>query len=311
MSESLSSGLKSGSLLANLPEIFIASQSKISALATIVLLSSSGWVGGQLLWNVAEPAAAVQMWRAKPAASGAEQKRDADISGLLNANLFGKYSQQQVVQPVVPVNTAAPKTRLNLVLVGAVSSSNPGGSLAVIANRGSQATYGVGEVIEGTRATLKAVLVDRVIIENDGRDETLMLEGVDYTRQPASVNARQSSARVRNSGNNPSYSDPSEKLAQIRQEITTNPQKLLQYIRLSQVRGGDGAVAGYKVRPGKDRLLFESVGLRDGDIATHINGNSLADPASMGKVMQSLADLTELNLTVTRDGQSEEIYIQF
>lgn len=66
----------------------------------------------------------------------------------------------------------APKTRLNLVLVGAVASSNPKLSLAVIANRGTQATYGINEEIEGTRAKLKAVLVDRVIIDNSGRDET-------------------------------------------------------------------------------------------------------------------------------------------
>ena len=59
----------------------------------------------------------------------------------------------------------------------------------MIANRGTQATYGINEEIEGTRAKLKAVLIDRVIIDNSGRDETLMLEGIEYKRLAVSAPA--------------------------------------------------------------------------------------------------------------------------
>ncbi|MFS1426028.1 type II secretion system protein N [Vibrio splendidus] len=98
---------------------------------------------------------------------------------MLNANLSGRVRRSPVaVEQVVD----APKTRLNLVLVR-VASSNQKNSLAVIANRGSQDTYGIGETIDGTRAQQGNVLKDRVIIENQGRNETLMLEGIEYKRQ--------------------------------------------------------------------------------------------------------------------------------
>ena len=43
--------------------------------------------------------------------------------------------------------TTAPKTRLNLQLAGVVASSDPSRSLVIIANRGNQETYFVGDNI--------------------------------------------------------------------------------------------------------------------------------------------------------------------
>ncbi|MGT0149779.1 type II secretion system protein N [Vibrio metschnikovii] len=49
---------------------------------------------------------------------------------------------------MAPVQVDAPPTRLNLTLVGVVASNELERSLAVIANRGQQATYGLNEQIE-------------------------------------------------------------------------------------------------------------------------------------------------------------------
>ena len=84
----------------------------------------------------------------------------------------------------------------------------------------------------------------------------------------------------------------------------------MQYIRLSQVRR-EGDIVGYRVGPGSQRDLFDAVGLKEGDIATQLNGADLSDPSAMGKVWQSISDMTELNLTVERDGQRHEIFIEF
>ncbi|MEF1297832.1 type II secretion system protein GspC, partial [Vibrio parahaemolyticus] len=198
----------------------------------------------------------------------------------------------------------APKTRLNLTLVGAVASSNPQTSLAVIANRGKQATYGISEEIEGTRATLKAVLVDRVIIDNEGRDETLMLEGVEYKKLSESPQA----TRVQAAQKEPAP-DVSDKLEQIREEIAKDPQSVFKYITISPVKKDD-AIIGYRVSPGRDAALFNDVGLEPGDIAVQLNGIDLSDPSSSVQLMQVMSDPQELNLTVERDGQQYDIYIQ-
>ncbi|WP_436317782.1 type II secretion system protein GspC [Vibrio agarivorans] len=282
-------------------------QRRISTLLVIVLLSSSAWLLGKMVWMLLEPETEITPWRAgQVSASGDSSRSSIDLSDVHNAHWFGRYQADAApVERQQPVVTDAPKTKLNLTLAGVVASTSANKSLAVIANRGQQATYGLDETIEGTRAKLKAVLVDRVIIENAGRDETLMLDGIDYTKRSQSpaanpVQSRQAAAPE----------PDSDRLEQIQQEISQDPQQLFQYVRMSQVKR-DGDVVGYRLSPGKDRELFESIGLQNGDIATQLNGQDLTDPAAMGQIFQDIGNLTELSLTVERDGQPYDVYIQF
>ena len=293
-------------MLSRLLENGFVFQQKLSLVTCCVLIAASAWILGQLAWFVEPAEQTVVPWKATASSSSSPQST-LDISSLQQSNMFGAYNpttapvvEQQVIQD-------APKTRLNLVLVGAVASSNPKLSLAVIANRGTQATYGINEEIEGTRAKLKAVLVDRVIIDNSGRDETLMLEGIEYKRLAVSAPAPpRASSSVR--GNNPTSAE--EKLDEIKAKIMKDPQQIFQYVRLSQVKRDD-KVIGYRVSPGKDSELFNSVGLQNGDIATQLNGQDLTDPAAMGNIFRSISELTELNLVVERDGQQHEVFIEF
>ncbi|MDB1122503.1 type II secretion system protein GspC [Vibrio algarum] len=289
--------------------VFAASQSKFSSLVTLILVCLSAWLAGQTIWYFLAEKTVVSKWSAQPVnAQISSESEGVDVSTLLDAALFGRQDEQVKNVVAAPVVQDAPKTRLNLVLVGAVSSSVMESSLAVIANQGSQATYGIGEKIEGTQAKLKRVFIDRVIIDNAGRDETLMLEGIDYKKVSPPEAERASNAAVREVGNNP---EPSEsEMESIRAEVLEDPQKILQYIRLSQVKK-DGKLIGYRIRPGKQRALFDSAGLKNGDIATSLNGEDLTDPASMGKVWQSMSEMTEFNLTVERDGQTHEVFIAF
>ncbi|GAD87934.1 MULTISPECIES: type II secretion system protein GspC [Vibrio] len=284
-------------------------QAIIAKMLTFILLVSTAWLCGHLLWHLMGSESDVEHWR-PVAGSGSgvasSPHQGMDISSLVNANLFGvesKESTPKVTQQVVD----APKTRLNLVLVGVVASSIQKNSLAVIANKGSQDTYGVGETIDGTRAKLSNVLSDRVIIENQGRNETLMLEGIEYKRVANNAGAVKKQPQSNVQGNNPKVDTAS--LDKIKAEISENPQQLLKYIRLSQVNR-DGKLVGYRVRPGRERTLFDSIGLQDGDIAVELNGADLKNPASMGAIWKSLGDLSELNLTVERNGQRYDIYLQ-
>ncbi|MEZ9323317.1 type II secretion system protein GspC [Vibrio cyclitrophicus] len=293
-------------VLSRLLENGFVFQQKLSLVTCCLLIAASAWILGQLAWFIEPAEQTVVPWKATASSSSSPQST-LDISSLQQSNMFGAYNpttapvvKQQVIQD-------APKTRLNLVLVGAVASSNPKLSLAVIANRGTQATYGINEEIEGTRAKLKAVLVDRVIIDNSGRDETLMLEGIEYKRLAVSAPAPpRTTSSVR--GNNPVSEE--EKLDEIKAKIMQDPQQIFQYVRLSQVKRDD-KVIGYRVSPGKDSELFNSVGLQNGDIATQLNGQDLTAPAAMGNIFRSISDLTELNLVVERDGQQHEVFIEF
>lgn len=281
-------------------------QSKTSILATLGCLAASGWIVGQSVWWVVPDSQSLAPWQASPVAKSGKETSSAplNLAELKAANLFGQYrakaSEPKAPPPVVK---DAPKTRLNLTLVGAVASSDPELSLAVIANRGNQATYGVGESIDGTKASLKAVYPDRVIIENVGRDETLMLQGIDYDERNLASGASERSAREDDEA-------AADELAAIKQQVRENPQSLLKYVKLSQVTQ-DGEVQGFRLSPGSNAELFTSLGLEDGDIAVELNGMDLTDQSVLPSLAQSLSDPSELDLTVLRDGQRYNVFIQF
>ncbi len=278
-------------------------QSPASVALTLILLSVSAWMLGKMVWMVQDTPAVSSQWSPSVGNSKPVNNQGLDISGLQKGILFGEYSESKpevVVQQVVD----APKTRLNLTLVGVVASNNAEKNLAVIANRGSQATYGINEVIDGTRVKLKAVQPDRVIIDNSGRDETLMLQGIDYAKR-SPMAARPQPRRAERTNSNEVNE---EQLAEIQQTILKNPQDIFQYVRLSQVKEDD-TILGYRVSPGKNSALFESVGLENGDIATEFNGFDLTSPDVMNELAVAVSEMTEINLSVLRDGQQHDIYI--
>ena len=302
----LSAGLSSRPLLAQIKSNHYTIQAKISLLLTCLFIAITGWILGKIVWLAIPQSSEVPQWRPSASSVTASNKGDAiDFNALQNANLFGKFTEQKAAVVEQPIVKDAPKTRLNLTLVGAVASSDANTSLAVIANRGKQATYGLGEEIEGTRATLKAVLVDRVIIDNQGRDETLMMQGIEYKKLSESPQVARAQAQRAEAAT----SDVGEKLEQIREEIAKDPQSVFKYITISPVKK-DGDIVGYRVSPGRDAALFNDVGLQPGDIAVQLNGIDLSDPSSSVQLMQVMSDPQELNLTVERDGQQYDIYIQ-
>lgn len=274
-------------------------QQRISFTVMALLLVMSAWILGQLVWQPLTSETVTKWQPTRFSAGQTSSSQTVNLSELQNSHLFGEYQEQRqvVTQPKVE---DAPKSRLSVVLVGVVTSTNPDKSLAVIANRGKQATYGIGEVIEGTRAKLYQVQKDRVIVDNSGRNETVMLEGLKYSKPEPEKAPQPSSSTAQ---------IPQNKLEQIRDEIRKDAKQIFQYVRMSQVKR-DGDVLGYRLSPGKDKALFDSVGLKPGDVATQINGLDLKDSSAMGEIFQSISQMTELTLTVERDGQPYEIYIE-
>lgn len=274
----------------------VANQPRISALITVTLLLLTAWILGRLIWFPYQQPPLVE-WQSPSSSAVQGTQTKLDLANLHNSHLFGHYqvAKKPTVQPKLE---DAPKSRLNIVVVGVVTSTNPQKNLAVIAKGGKQATYGIDEVIEGTRAKLVQVQSDRVIVENAGRNETVMLEGLKFS---SPVQKNRPAVTISN--------QTKDKLAQIRAEITRNPQQIFQYVRMSQIKRNE-TIVGYRLSPGKSRELFDAVGLEEGDVATQLNGLDLRNSAAMGEIFNSLSELIELNLTVERDGQPYDIYIE-
>ncbi len=276
----------------------------LTQITTWLLIVMLAWILGRLIWSFIQPVDNLAPWQMKVASVSGGNTSSFQVSDVLAMNLFGQYQQNAPVIKQQPVKQDAPQTSLNLTLVGVVASNRAETTLAVITNRGKQNTYGLNEAIDGTRATLQAVYVDRVIIRNSGRDETLMLDGVKFGQSQPQQPVRSKSKPIETA-----KAESSSELDQIKKDILEKPQNLFTYIRLSQVKR-DSELVGYRVNPGKDRVLFDAVGLKANDLAVSLNGNDLTDPTVMAKLWTELSEATDFTLTVEREGQLHDIYIE-
>jgi len=271
-------------------------QKQIATFCCYLLLAVFCYQSALLTWQLwPTQSDSATLWQ--PGASqGGNETKSYELNTLRNLNLFGKQ-QIETQTPVVVQNIDAPKTRLRLILSGLVASSEPSLALAIIELKGKQETYGINDEIGSTNAMLKQVLVDRVIIEYKGNLETLMLDGEEFTRETSGRESRQVSSdkAPRNFSN-------------LRKDLLANPASITDYVRISPVRT-NGKLAGYRVNPGKNRELFKEVGLKPNDLAVSLNGYDLTDTRQAMEVAKQLKDLTEMSLTVERDGQLHSIYL--
>lgn len=240
-----------------------------------------------------------------PVISSSSGQNGVNIAKIQQLNLFGNAAAKPA-EPVAEV-TDVPETRLNLTLTGVVASSEQEAGTAIIENRGSQAVYGLGEKIEGTNATLQKVYNDRVIIKNGVRNETLMLDGIDYDE---ANRRREMQARSR-----PEPEELEEDTVELSDEaleataaLRERPANFTDFISISP-KTEEGQLIGYQVSPGKEPELFKSAGLQAGDVITQINGLDLTDLQQSQEALSELRNAQTIELTIIRDGSLTTLYL--
>jgi general secretion pathway protein C len=246
-----------------------------------------------------------------------------DITPLTKLNLFGNPEAKPIPIATTEI-TDAPETKLNLTLTGVVSSNDPKVGAAIIENNGKQNTYGVGDKIDGTNATLDELYVDRVIINNRLSRETLMLDGIDFDEanqnreQQAFQDARREEQEFEtpqgpvqfqmpgedDEGNEESNEEEaSESAREMREQISQSPTSFTDFIAIKP-HVPNGELVGYRVSPGKQPDFFHAVGLRSGDIVTAINGLDLSDPSQSLEAITVLREAQSLQLEVLRGDEA-------
>jgi len=303
-------------------------QQKIAQVISLCLLVYIASVAAKITWLIIPNASQAishsdvensglgNVQRIQNQTQGQSQSNHFDLSILQSLNLFGVYNES-IVEAVVIVENV-PETRLKLTLSGLVASDDIGTSAAIIEYKGKQETYGVGDIIAGTRASLEQVLSDRVIIKQSGRLETLMLDGADYSQSTQSLsNTKQQHQSQHSSQRLPSKSkatvidqrsndDLSRNAQLLRADLNKYPGKIMDYLRVSPVRA-KGKVVGYRLSPGKKSEFFKLSGLKPGDIAIQMNGHDLLVPLEAAQAMLALKTERDISLLVERKNDLIEI----
>ena len=294
-------------------------QQKIAQVISVCLLVYITSIAAKITWLIIpEASQTISHSGVSKVKSVQSQSRNKnfDLTKLQSLNVFGVYNEV-VIEKTIEVVKKAPETRLKLTLSGLVASDQIGTAAAIIEYQKKQETYGVGDIIKGTRASLEQVLIDRVIIKQSGRLETLMLDGADYNQPAQSVsnkkainNEKPKAPQQRESENSASKSKPSvvdqrsneslSKSAQLlRADLEKDPGKIMDYLRISPARK-DGEIVGYRLSPGKNAEFFNLSGLKSGDIAVQMNGHDLLAPLQAAQAMSALKTERDISLLVER-----------
>ncbi|MFA5939918.1 MAG: type II secretion system protein GspC [Sinimarinibacterium sp.] len=263
--------------------------------ASLLLVTVVAWLLAKLVWSLM-PVPEAARWQpppVEPPKQRAAQARGGEIDKLIDAHLFGQYQ----ATPTGRVEDA-PETRLSLTLLGILAAGADKDSRALIgSSSGEEKPYAIGnEITSGTK--LQDIFPDRVILNRGGKFETLRLnrdapskESLTYQPPPPATTGSAETAQA---------------LAQIREEILSDPTKASNYLRV-QPANVNGQLKGYRIYPGRERETFQQLGLRPGDLVTAVNGIQLDDNQKALQLLGDLGQATAVTLTIERGGQSQTL----
>ncbi|WP_377109038.1 type II secretion system protein GspC [Pseudoalteromonas sp. R86517] len=292
---------------------------KLSAVVTLLVVVYLAYLLSKLVWLVWPQPVSTPLTPSHYSA-GSKASSTTSVQNIIEQFLFGKKTvtnKTNTAQQNEVINNA-PETRLSINLTGIVAVSNDDkAGIAIIESQGRQISYLVEEVVQGTRAEVAQILPDRVILSVNGRFETLMLDGLDFSKKVSMpvLAAREAQdmgpQKIEQSElqiNATADPDVKEAIIETREELLSEPGKLFDYIRVSQAMS-DGELIGYRLSPGKEPALFKQMGLQNNDLAVAINGYQLTDLQQAMAAINELRNTSDATITIERDG--EQIDVQF
>ena len=228
-------------------------------------------------------------------------------SQIARLHLMGKAS---IANNPAIADQNAPDTSLNLTLSGVLALGN-GEGFAIIQDETKKHKYYHidDEVTSGV--TLHSVFADYVLLSRSGRTEKLSLpkasdKGFSKVNSPPTRTTPTASSAISRKikANTQTAPDQQPSLSNLKQQLTKNPSSLAKYISISSANDEDtGEFVGYKVKPnGSSSILFDELGLVEGDVITTINEISLDNPNKATQAFQKLVSASQLEMTVLRSG---------
>ncbi|WP_157980369.1 type II secretion system protein GspC [Pseudidiomarina taiwanensis] len=277
---------------------------------TAIFAALAVWLLAQLTWQVLTPTP--EPVAGPLAAASVNRSTPLNLAGVTRLNLFGAAQQRSGSV------TSAPKTTLNVRLLGVSASSDPARSAAIIEQRGSQQVYIIGEQLPGSRVELVEIFADRVILDNNGRLETLELEGIGELSDGLRLSTSPTAASAQTNEGQPPRATSADRpqiqrqrlsASQVQRVRSLDAEGVLRYIKIQPV-AESGGLRGYRLSPGSDPALFEAAGFESGDIAVAVNGANLSDISTAMQMQEDLKTMNEVTITVVRGDDYIDLKLQ-
>jgi general secretion pathway protein C len=262
--------------------------------------------GARLVWVIASPSDSVAKYTERPLPSpmrgtSSTLAISTDRSVLISENPFDQGESELIVQDV-------PETSLNLQLDGLRMSTEGGGAGNAIIRtpNGIGTNYRLGDqILPGV--TLQRILSDRVIINRDGADETLMLGG-----RGAGLSVISDDSQIITDGGTAETAigtnAESQKAAEVAGRLT-GPDQLFGAINAGPVMT-NGSLIGYRLNPIGSADIMRQAGLEPGDVLLQINGTSVVN-LDMTDVIDRISAVQTAVLEVNRNGSQRTVRLSF
>jgi len=216
-------------------------------------------------------------------------------NSIADLHIFGDAA---VVLTEVPQEVNAPKTRLRLELLGVMAASISENSSAIIAPKGGAGeNYRVGDVVQG-RTKLAAVHQDKVILDSNGKLETLKFDlarkqGIQKSAKPTAAQ-RKAQSRGSLKDRFKKVRNAADAVSLLRDEVANNPAGALKQLGLETAENG----SGYKVSSSGSMLT--QLGLQPGDVILSVNGQTLGNLDDDQMLLEQVTNSGQARLEIQR-----------
>lgn len=267
----------------------------LPAWVSLVIVVLIGWQLAKIIWSFV-PGTDVGTPVIVPLGqnTAVAMNDSAHVQSIANVHIFGEADAADEPILVAAETDNLPDTDLqNLTLKGTYTAESADMSIAIIADgNNKEDIFSIGETV-ASGATLHAVHVDRVVLNERGELTNLALPREFAKTTPRTSARRTSTVRTQS----------------IQSVVAKNVSRLADIIRPTPYFQ-NGQQQGYRVYPGRDRKKFAALGLRPGDLIKQIDGQSLTDPTQAMQIFQSLGTANQVSVTIERNGIQQTLVLR-
>jgi general secretion pathway protein C len=234
----------------------------------------------------------------------------ADYTAITKRNIFNSNTQEQKAAPVVDKKLDLEKlkqTDLKLKLWGTVTGQNKG-AYAVIEDTKAreQNLYRAGDTIQ--KAVVKLILREKVVLKVGENDEILAMEE-NIGRGGGRAGRKDARSSSRTSAQKLPVSRSARKIKLRADQIEKAMENLGELMEQATLRPHieDGQAAGISITGIKPNAIFRKMRLRNGDIITGVNGNSIESVEDAVKVVEKLSSGSDIQLQIKRRGREQAL----
>jgi general secretion pathway protein C len=283
-------------------------------IANIVLLTAGVILGVKTFYAFVTPRpdyAASPTLAARPvstAGTSYSQPSPGDYRAITKRNIFNSGTEGIAPQAQKVDIEKLQQTDLKLKLWGTVTGQN-GRAYAVIEDTKTrqQDLYHAGDTIQN--AVVKLILREKVVLNVDDRDEILAMEEIRGRRASAGSAQKKVRASSATGDQKLPVSRYPRKIKLRSDQIQSAMENLGELMQQATLRPHieNGQPSGISITGIKPNAIFRRMRLRNGDVITGVNGNSIGSVEDAARVFEELSSGSDIQLQIKRRGREQTL----